>query len=121
MSVHPTNVAAIGAWLVAGGALLGAAVSLYNNVTPLTGIDGTPGALLVIGSTAILIILGILLRPAGRFGRGLRSFLVGSSLLDIAGTALAAYLLESRTLLLLMLVCFAGWLANLTGPRGTSR
>ncbi len=44
-----------GALLMGLAAAAALALCIYNYVTPFTGIDGTPGALLVIVSTAILI------------------------------------------------------------------
>jgi hypothetical protein len=98
-----------GALLIAAASLLGIGVSASNYLTPLSGIDGTPGALLVIVSTAILSLFAVCVATL-RLTRGLRRFIVASSLLDIAGTAFAAYLLESSSLLILMAICFAGWL-----------
>ncbi|BAT59554.1 hypothetical protein GJW-30_1_02087 [Variibacter gotjawalensis] len=106
MSLMRENLAA---WVIAIAALLGAVVSLYNYVTPLTGIDGTGGALLVIVSSLILAGAAILLATC-RLGTFLRRFLKFSALLDIAGTSFAAYLLETQSLLALMAVCFVAWL-----------
>lgn len=92
-------------------ALLGLAVSLYNYLAPLSGIDGTPGAILVIASTTILALLGCLL--LGATHRGWRAFLLFGSFTDIAGTAFAGYLLESQALIVLMAAALIGWVAIL--------
>lgn len=108
-----------GLWLIAIAALLGTAVSLYNYVTPLTGINGTPGAVLVIASTLILVVLALILgmdRPGG----GLWIFTVIICLVGILGTAFAAYLLNSWALLALMAVCLAGWFIHLFQARGST-
>ena len=97
---------------MAFAALLGAIVSIYNYITPLTGIDGTGGALLVIISSLLLLGAGIIL-SAGWVSGALRIILVVLSALGIIGTAFAAYLLESQDLLFLMIVCALGWLIYL--------
>ena len=54
--------------LFTAGSIAGLAISIYNYVTPLTGIQGSAGALLVIVSTAMLSLAGVLmfiLRPGG--------------------------------------------------------
>lgn len=110
-----------GARLVAITALLGLAVSIYNYFAPVSllapdsRIEGTPGAILVILSTALLICFGWLLsRPLQ--SKPLILFLLVSALLDILGTAFAAYLLNSMVLLALMVVALAGWLVRAFGP-----
>ena len=104
-----------GARLVSLTAILGTAVSIYNYFNPMSGIAGTPGALLVIVSTLILFALGVFL-GAGLRSAGLRFFIAASLLLGIMGTALAAYLLHSNALLALMLACFLGWLMQVCTP-----
>lgn len=105
----------LAAWAIAVAALLGTIVSIYNYVTPLTGINGTGGALLVIVSSLILAGAAIILATF-RPGTFLRRFLKFSALLDIAGTSFAAYLLETQSLLILMAICFVGWLLLAFGP-----
>jgi len=104
-------------WIYKGGALLiivaaiaGFVVSVANYFNPESGIAGEPGTILVIASTALLAVFGWLLSGEGWRGVFFRTFIVISSLLNIAGTGLAGYLLQSNTLLILMLVSLAGWL-----------
>lgn len=108
--------AAPGVSLITAGAIIGTAVSLYNYFAPDNGINGTPGVLLVIASTFLLFGFGLILR-ANKGGAFLRTFLIVSAFLNIAGTAFAAYLLESQMLLGLMAVCLLGWLLYLFTPR----
>ncbi|MPZ56993.1 MAG: hypothetical protein GEU91_10955 [Rhizobiales bacterium] len=105
-----------GAPLVALAAILGTALSIYDYIDPMSGIAGTPGAILVIASTLILFVFGLLMAADPR-SAALRIFIILSCLLGIAGTAFAAYLLNSRTLLALMVVCLLGWLIYLFKPR----
>jgi hypothetical protein len=105
----------LGAWIIALAALAGAIVSAANYLTPESGIAMTPGALLVVGSTIILLIFGLWLASRPR-SRGLRVILVILSFLDIIGTAFAGWLLESNALLIAMAVALIGWLILLFSP-----
>ena len=117
MAVIALNSVKIGASLLCSGAVLGAALSIANYFSPDSGIAATPGALLVIVSTVILLAFGLIMRGDVRRGRGFRVFIAGSALFDIAGTAFAGYLLDSETLVVLMLVSLAGWLIHLFESR----
>jgi len=99
-----------GAWLVAIAAIAGFAVSVANYFNPESGIAGEPGTILVIASTALLAVFGWLMSGDGRRGVFFRIFIIVSSLLNIAGTGFAGYLLHSQALLVLMLVGLLGWL-----------
>jgi hypothetical protein len=100
-------------------ALAGTLVALANYFMPDNGIAGTPGALLVVGSTALLVSIGLVLRQGrsrdGAMQRVLRVF----AIVLIAGTAWAAWLLEAPTLVAIMGVAALGWAMGLlkrTGP-----
>lgn len=99
-----------GAWLIAIAAVIGFIVSVINYFNADSGIAGEPGTILVIASTALLAVFGWLLSGDGWRGAFFRMFIVVSSLLNIAGTGFAGYLLHSWTLLILMLVGLVGWL-----------
>jgi hypothetical protein len=117
MAVVSVKAARIGASLLCSGAVVGAAVSLFNYFSPDSGIAGTPGVILVIASTVILIALGLIMRGGAMRSRALRVFIAAAALLDIAGTAFAGYLLESETLVVAMLVSLAGWFIHLFESR----
>lgn len=108
--------ATYGARLLSLAAILGTAVSVYNYFDPMSGIAGTPGAILAIAATLILFVFGLIMatRPQNA---AFRIFLAIASLLGIAGTAFAAQLLNSHTLLILMFVCLLGWFAHLGRSR----
>ena len=106
-----------GALLMGASAAAALALSIYNYVTPFTGIDGTPGALLVIASTTLLILFALALQMGHGGGAALHAFLLVSSFLDILGTAFAGWLLESRGLVVLMAICFVGWVMAAFRPR----
>ena len=101
-----------GAWVITLSALFGCVAAVYNYYATDNGISGTPGALLVIGSTLALLVSGFILgRDMG--GRLLRVVIALLALLAILCTALAAWLLESNVLMVLMAVCLLGWLIRL--------
>lgn len=101
---------------MAAAAVAGAIVSAYNYFSPGSGIDGTGGALLVIGTTLLIAIFSVLL---GRAGKG-RAMLGGLCLILLLGTAFAAWLLNSPTLVALMAIAIAGWLLHVIAPRSAA-
>ena len=111
-----------GGLLIALGAGLGLLVAIWNYfaptalLAPTTDVSRTRGALLAIAATGILLLAGLVLGGSAR-NRGLVTFLVLGSLVGIIGTALTAWLLESRLLLALMLVAAVGWLLRVTTRR----
>lgn len=107
----------MGSALVCFGALTGAAVSIANYLSPDSGIAGTPGALLVIVSTIILLGFGLMMRGGADRSWAYRTFVATTALVAIVGTAFAAYLLESETLVALMMVCLIGWFVFVLRPR----
>ena len=116
MSTRSGSISTSGAWLMALAALAGLAVSVANFFNRDSGIAGEPGTILVIVSTAILLIAALVLARASRLGGFLRGFLVIGCLIDIFGTGFAAYLLNSQALLWLMVVALVGWLLHVFGP-----
>ncbi len=109
------NQSDMGQMIVTAGAAAGLLISTYNYfspigfLSPLSAISGTWGALLVLASSAIILLasLAILKWPASSLFRFLG--IVGIPL-GIAGTAFCAQLLDSMPLLVAMLISFSGWL-----------
>lgn len=97
-------------------AVLGALVAVFNYYSPGSGIDGTGGALLVIGTTLLIAAIAVVL---GRRDRG-RALLAGLCLILLLGTAFAAWLLNSPTLVALMAIATVGWLLLVTSPRAAA-
>ena len=91
--------------------------ALKNYFSPDSGIAGTPGAILVIASTIFLLGFGLVMRGYAGQGRLFRALVTAFAFADIVGTALAGYLLDSETLVALMMVCLVGWLAHIFRPR----
>ena len=116
MRTRGGSISRSGAWLMALAALAGLAVSIANYVNRDSGIAGEPGTLLVIASTAILLVAALILARASRLGGFPRGFLVIGCLIDIFGTGFAAFLLESQSLLWLMAAALVGWLLHVAGP-----
>jgi hypothetical protein len=112
----------IGALLIVVGSAFGLAIAVYNFLSPtgflspLSDTAGTPGAMLVIGSCLLMLLVGLLLVPQPRNRLILFLGIVGV-LLDIIGTGFAALLLESAPLLAAMGVAALGWLAWIFGRR----
>ena len=88
------------------GALIATALTLYNYLTPMTGVTGTEGALLVVVSSILLVIAGAILWFRS-YGGVFWLFWV-LSLLGIIGTAAAGYFLHEWLLLAAMAVTFIG-------------
>ena len=111
-----------GGLLIALGAGLGLLVAIWNYfaapslLAPTTDVSHTWGALLAIAATLALFLAGLVLGGAPRHP-ALTAFLVVGCLVGILGTALTAWLLESRLLLALMLVSAVGWLLRIATPR----
>jgi hypothetical protein len=101
MAAIVSNTAKIGASLLCSGAILGAAISVANYFSPDSGIAGTPGALLVIVSTLILLVFGLITRSDVQ-GFGFRVFIAGSALFDIPGSAFAGHLLTNQFISIFM-------------------
>jgi hypothetical protein len=101
-----------GAWVITLSALFGAVAAVYNYYAADNGISGTPGALLVVGLTLALLVTGFILgRDMG--GPFLRFILACFAFLAILFTGLAAWLLESNVLIVLMALCLFGWMIRL--------
>lgn len=101
----------LGSTLLIAAALLGIAVSAVNYVMPDNGIAGTPGALLVIVSTAALALVAYALRRRLADGRGGGLLWHAIALILLAGTAFAAWLLETPVLVALMALGACAWLS----------
>jgi hypothetical protein len=111
-----------GAWLLVTSAAAGLCLSLFAYFWPNTGIDGTPGALLVVVSTALLLAAALLMALYRAKPRWLHVVLGVSTLLDLIGTGLAAYFLEAYLLIAFMAIGLIGWLWHMIlGPRERDR
>lgn len=104
-----------GAWLIILGSVIAGAISVYDYVTPETGLIGT-GGVVTTGIAAGLMFLAALtmaLKPVR--GSLLQSFLVIAILLDIIGSSVAGYFLESPVIMAAEALALVGWLMNVIG------
>ncbi len=95
-----------GAWLLGLCAAVGLVLSAYYYLSPGNGIHGTPGTLLVTVSTALLVAAALALWAETG---AIRIVLLVAALLDILGTAFAAYMLDAYILLALIAGALVGW------------
>lgn len=117
MTSRPTRAAGWNGWPLAAVAVVGVGAAAFYALDAGNGIAYTPGAYLVVGSTALLI-LGVLVLLFGTAG-WLRKTLLILTLLDLLGTAFAAYLLEAWVLLAIMAIGLIAWLALALSSPGT--
>jgi quinoprotein glucose dehydrogenase len=110
---------ALYAWLLPLAALIGLGAALFDYFYPDNGIHGTGGVLLVIASTAVMLILALALVRWGAAKRWAHGVLLVLLVIDIAGTGLAAYLLEAWWILGAMALALIGWLIDI--PEATLR
>jgi hypothetical protein len=113
--INIRNSGDIAIWLVALLALLAFLDSIFNYFWTGNGIHGTEGALLVVASTFLMGVAAVLIgnRWVGGWLRTLFEILL---VLDFAGTAAAAYLLEAWILLILVVLAFVVWIAHVVRP-----
>jgi hypothetical protein len=93
--------------LVILAALVGLGISLYGYLTPLTGITGSFGALLVCVASAALILDGLFL---WRVRRGAHTFWLVLGFLGASCTLVAAYFLHAWFLMGAMVIILIGLL-----------
>lgn len=86
---------------------------------PDNGIAGTPGALLVVASSALLLLVGFALWRQGPRAGTPQRLLRFIALVLIAGTVWAAWLLEAQTLVAIMGVAALGWSMGLLRRSGS--
>jgi hypothetical protein len=104
----------IGAVLLFAAALAGLLLAIYAYVTPLTGVNGSIGALIVIVATLVLA-LGALVLPVirHRCWRNLARILL---LLGVIGTFVAALLLHRWGIGAAMALGLVGLVIDMTRP-----
>lgn len=105
-----------GLLLLALAAAAGTALSIFNYYVDI-GINHTDGVLVVILTTALMWIAALFLAAARSLWSWLRALLLFLLLIDIIGTGVAGYFLESQVLMAFMGVAFLAWVAHvLFGP-----
>jgi hypothetical protein len=94
-------------------AVIGLLVSLYAYFTPLSGVTGTPGALLAIAVTIAILMLGGALTRLPTGGRRIAGYV--ALIVLLAGNCFAGALLHEWVLSAAMAVGFVGLLIDLSG------
>lgn len=110
-----------GAWILPAAAALGLIVALIADLRRGSGVDHTAGALLVVASTVLLLAGGLVLALWRRPPGWATILLLIACLIDILGTALAAWFLHEWALLGLMACAAVGWVLDLFIVRSTTR
>ncbi len=104
----------IGAILVFAGAVASLALAIYAYVTPLTGVNGSVGALIVIAASLVLALAALVLPVIST--RSWRNVLRGLLLLGLIGTFLAGLLLHRWWIGLAMVIGLIGLAIDMTRP-----
>jgi hypothetical protein len=111
----------IGNWVMVVGSGAGLLLSIFNYVSSGNGIHGSAGALLVIISSALILIASLLIAFGVLRWRWLRIVVDVLLILGIIGTGFAAYMLEADWLVALMVLCLIGWLVHVFAVPAQSR
>ncbi len=104
-----------GAWLIVLAALITGAICVYDYYTPETGLIGTGGVETVAVAALLMLAAGLAMALATGRGRFLQGFLVVSILLDIIGSSVAGYFLESPIIMAAQALALIGWLLQIVG------
>ncbi|HEY1933277.1 MAG TPA: hypothetical protein VGG99_14795 [Acetobacteraceae bacterium] len=108
---------AYGMLLLAAAAAAGTALSIYAYFNS-EAINHTAGVLLVIATTAAMVIAALAVAGLHFLPRWLRALSLVLLLIDVIGTGIAAWFLETQLLIAFMGVALLGWLLHLiAGPR----
>jgi hypothetical protein len=104
-----------GAWLIILGSVVAIAISVYDYYTPETGLIGAGGVILVAGAAALMLVAALVLARKPERSCFLQGFLVVSIILDIIGSVVAGYFLESHVIMAAEALALIGWLMNVIG------
>jgi hypothetical protein len=91
------------------------AICVYDYYTPETGLIGTGGVILVAGAAALMLLASLTLAMMPNRSCLMQGFLVVSILLDIIGSSVAGYFLESPIIMAAEALALIGWLMNVIG------
>lgn len=104
-----------GAWLIMLASLITIAICVYDYYTPDTGLIGAGGVITVAGAGALMLLASLVLGLVPNRACLLQGFLVVSILLDIIGSSVAGYFLESPVIMAAQALALIGWLINVIG------
>ncbi len=101
-----------GAWLIVLASLITVAICVYDYYTPETGLIGSGGVILVAGAAVLMFLASLVMAEMPNRGALVQTFLVVSILLDIIGSSVAGYFLESPVIMAAQALALIGWLVN---------
>lgn len=101
-----------GAWLIVLASLITIAICIYDYYTPETGLIGTGGVVLVAGAGVLMLLASLSMAKFPNRPRFVQLFLVISIILDIIGSSVAGYFLESPVIMAAQALALVGWLMN---------
>ena len=105
-----------GAWLIILASLITIAICVYDYYTPETGLIGTGGVILVAVAALLMLLASLAMaHNAPTAPAALQCFLVVSIILDIIGSSVAGYFLESPVIMAAQALALIGWLMNVIG------
>ena len=104
-----------GAWLIVVASLIVMAICVYDYYTPETGLIGTGGVILVAVAALLMFLASLTMALKPMRSALLQNFLVISILLDIIGSSVAGYFLESPVIMAAQALALIGWLLNVIG------
>jgi hypothetical protein len=104
-----------GAWLIILASLIVIAICVYDYYTPETGLIGTGGTILVAVAGLLMLLAALVMAKVPNRSCLLQGFLVVSIVLDIVGSSLAGYFLESPVIMAAEALALIGWLMNVIG------
>ena len=104
-----------GAWLIILASLIAMAVCIYDYYTPATGLIGTGGVVLVAIAALLMFLASLAMALVPNRSGLLQGFLVISIILDIIGSSVAGYFLESPIIMAAEALALIGWLMNVIG------
>ena len=104
-----------GAWLIILASLIVMAICVYDYYTPETGLIGTGGTILVAVAGLLMLLAALVVAWVPNRSGLLQGFLVVSILLDIIGSSVAGYFLESPVIMAAEALALIGWLMNVIG------
>ena len=104
-----------GAWLIILASLIAMAICVYDYYTPKTGLIGTSGVILVAVAALLMFLASLVMALMPNRSCLLQGFLVVSIILDIIGSSIAGYFLESPIIMAAEALALIGWLMNVIG------
>ncbi|MCP5411295.1 MAG: hypothetical protein H6924_04060 [Alphaproteobacteria bacterium] len=104
-----------GAWLIVIASIITMGICVYDYYTPETGLIGTGGVVLVAVAGLLMLLAALAMKFYTARPRFLQVFLIVSILLDIIGSAVAGYFLESPVIMACQALALIGWLMQVIG------